>query len=83
MGSYKPISRADQVAGDYVYRLRQDAIAAGDFDAYRIARELRERLEHDPRLTDGPVALHMLEELWARYPAAMRRESFRRQNRLA
>ena len=44
MDSYKPIPNAD-LAFELVYKIRQDAIATGDYHAYRAARELRDALK--------------------------------------
>ena len=62
MGSSKAIPKAEQFT-DLVYKLRQDAIARGDFRAYRAARELRDTLEVAPALATSPDVLHTLQAI--------------------
>ena len=50
MGSFNPPAPAAQRAAPDVgleraYKLRQDAIAKGDYEAYRIARAIKESIE--------------------------------------
>jgi hypothetical protein len=62
MGLFRQTPKIEQAA-ELVYRIRQDAIAAGDFHAYRAARELRDTLEGVPSMITSPGTIQMLEKL--------------------